>query len=63
VIGLETELAVSIVELIDTGLLSWSELAMKLCLNPARILGINKGTLNAGADADIAIFLRIKNGW
>jgi dihydroorotase len=56
VIGLETELAVSIVELIDTGLLSWSELAMKLCLNPARILGINKGTLNAGADADIAIF-------
>ena len=56
VIGLETELAVSIVELIDTGLLSWTELARKLCFNPARILGIDKGTLNVGADADMVIF-------
>jgi len=55
VIGLETELAVSIVELIDTGLLSWMELAKKLCFNPARILGIDKGTLGVGSTADIIV--------
>jgi dihydroorotase len=55
VIGLETELAVSITELADSGLLSWSALVEKLAANPARILGINKGTLSAGADADIII--------
>ncbi len=55
VIGLETELAVSIVELIETGLLSWMELTRKLCLNPARILGINRGTLGVGSAADIIV--------
>lgn len=55
VIGLETELAVSITELVDAGILDWVELAKKMSFNPAKILGINKGTLSAGADADIAI--------
>jgi len=55
VIGLETELAVSIRELIDTGLLNWVDLAKKLCLNPARILGIDRGTLGAGSYADIIV--------
>jgi len=55
VIGLETELAVSITELVKTGLLDWLDLAKKLCLNPARILGINKGTLGVGCDADILV--------
>ncbi len=55
VIGLETELAAGIGELIDTGLLSWTELAKKLCLNPARILGIDKGTLTPGSSADIIV--------
>ena len=55
VIGLETELAVAITELVATGILSWQELVRKLALNPARILRINKGTLSAGSDADIII--------
>ncbi len=55
VIGLETELAVSITELVKTGLLDWLDLAKNLCLNPARILGINKGTLGAGCAADILV--------
>lgn len=55
VIGLETELAVSITELIKPELLSWPELVEKLALNPAKILGLNKGTLGAGSDADISI--------
>jgi len=53
--GLETILAVSIVELIETKLLSWPELVKKLSLNPAQILGIAKGTLSIGADADIIV--------
>lgn len=55
VIGLETELAAAITELVCTGLITWQELAKKMALNPARILGINKGTLSVGADADIII--------
>lgn len=54
-IGLETTLAVAITELVQTGLLDWSGLAIKMCLNPAQILGIDKGTLNMGKDADIVI--------
>lgn len=54
-IGLETELAVSITELIHTGLLSWSDLVKGMCFNPARILGIDKGTLGVGCDADVVI--------
>ncbi len=55
VIGLETELAASITELVQTGLLSWSELAAKLAFNPARILKIDKGSLSAGSDADLIV--------
>ena len=55
VIGLETELAVSISELIDPGLLDWSGLVRKISLNPARILGLGKGTLSIGTDADLAV--------
>jgi len=55
VVGLETELSVAITELIAKGLLTWPELVKKLSLNPSRILGINKGTLSAGSDADIVI--------
>ncbi len=54
-IGLETELAVSITELVKTGLLDWLGLAKKLCLNPAKILRTTKGALGIGCDADIAI--------
>lgn len=54
-IGLETELAVSITEFIEPGLLDWPGLVRKLALNPAKILGIKKGTLGPGRDADIVI--------
>lgn len=55
VIGLETELAVAITELLRPGLLSWQELASRLAYKPAKILGINKGTLSIGVDADIIV--------
>jgi dihydroorotase len=55
VIGLETELAVGITELVENNLLDWPGLIRKLSLNPARILKIDKGTLGVGKDADIII--------
>lgn len=55
VIGLETELAAAITELVQAGILTWPRLVEKMSLNPAKILGINKGTLGIGADADIII--------
>jgi len=55
VIGLETELAVSITELVHTGILNWPQLVEKFTVNPAKILGINKGTLGIGSDADVVI--------
>jgi dihydroorotase len=54
-IGLESGLAISIMELIDKKVLSWQELVGSISVNPARILGIAKGTLSIGADADIII--------
>lgn len=54
-IGLETELAVSITELVEKGILDWSSLVKKMATNPARILGVDKGTLSVGAPADIIV--------
>ena len=54
-IGLETELSASITQLIEAKILDWKELVRKLSLNPARILGLDKGTLGVGRDADIVI--------
>lgn len=51
VIGLETMLAATIAA---SGL-SWPEIAQKVSLNPSRILGINKGALSPGSDADIVV--------
>ena len=55
VTGLQTQLSVTITELINTGILSWPKAIEKLALNPAHILGINKGSLSKGCDADIVI--------
>jgi len=55
VTGLETELAVSLTYLVHPGILNYSELVKKLSWNPAKILGIDKGTLAPGKDADLVI--------
>ena len=54
-IGLETELAVGITELVGKKVLDWKQLIRKMTLNPARILDIDKGCLSVGQLADIAI--------
>jgi dihydroorotase len=53
--SLQTTLAMVITHLVRPGHLSWSAAIEKLTINPARILGIPKGTLAVGADADVTI--------
>jgi len=55
IIGLETCLPLTITQLIEPGHLTWEQAIRKLTVNPARILGIDKGTLKVGADADVTI--------
>ena len=55
IVGLETSLGLVITKLIEPGHLDWPTTIRKMSLNPARILGLNKGTLQIGADADITI--------
>jgi dihydroorotase len=55
IIGLETALSLSVMELVDKKIISWSDLIMKMSANPSRILGLGKGTLGKGMPADIVI--------
>lgn len=55
IIGLETALSLSIMELIEKNILSWPDLIMKISVNPSKILGIKRGALKKGSIADIAI--------
>jgi len=55
VIGLETELALGITELVGKGILDWSGLVKVMSANPARILGLDKGSLGLERDADVII--------
>lgn len=54
-IGMETSLAVGITYLVKTGLMTFEQLVEKMSVNPAKILGIEAGSLKVGAVADIAI--------
>ena len=55
IVGLETSLGLVITKLIEPGHLDWPSAIRKMSLNPARILGLDKGTLHIGADADVTI--------
>lgn len=55
IVGLETALGLVVTQLIEPGHLTWPQALEKMTINPARILGLAKGTLAVGADADITI--------
>ncbi len=56
IVGLETLLPITIKCLIEPGHLSWPRVIRKLTCNAAALLNLtNKGTLRAGADADVTI--------
>ena len=44
-----------VVGLIEPGHLTWPQLIAKLTVNPARVLGIDRGTLKQGATADVTV--------
>jgi dihydroorotase len=52
--GLETAVSLSL-RLVHEGVLTMPQLVEKMALNPARILGLQKGTLKTGSDADVAV--------
>ncbi len=55
IIGVETLLPICILCLIEPGHLTWPQLLEKLTIHPARVLGIDRGTLQSGAMADVTI--------
>jgi dihydroorotase len=55
IVGLETALGLVVTRLIEPGHLDWPTALAKMTVNPAKILGIPKGTLALGADADVTI--------
>lgn len=55
IIGLETALSLSIMELIDKNILSWSDLITRMSVSPAAMLQLKKGNLGEGSVADIVI--------
>jgi dihydroorotase len=54
IIGLETSLPL-VLRLVDEGVLSLAEAIAKLTCGPAQVLGLPKGTLQVGADADVTL--------
>ncbi|MDD2447718.1 MAG: dihydroorotase [Tissierellia bacterium] len=55
IVGLETSVSLTITELVNKGYLTPIGLVEKMSTNPARMLGIDKGTLEIGKIADITI--------
>jgi len=56
IIGLETALGIALEHLVHSGKINVTRLIEMFTVNPARILSIPRGTLTAGAAADVTIF-------
>ena len=55
IIGFETAVPLAITHLVRPGFLSIGRLVEKMSLNPANLLGLDRGTLEAGKPADIIL--------
>lgn len=55
-VGLETSLALSLTGLYHTGLLPLEQVLALMSSSPAALLGLDKGTLCVGRDADLVLF-------
>ena len=56
IVGLETSVGLTVTNLVKPGHITLTQMIEKMSTNPAKILGINKGTLAEGSVADITIF-------
>ena len=55
IVGLETAVALTLTELVNTGMMSPLQMAAKMSYNPALVAKIDRGHLSCGAIADITI--------
>ena len=55
IVGSETAYALTVTELVRTGKISMMQLVERMSAAPAKILGINKGSLQVGMAADITV--------
>ncbi len=55
ILGLETFLPLCVTHLIEPGHLTWPQMLAKMTVNPAEVLGINRGTLKPGRPADVTV--------
>ena len=55
IVGLETAFSLTWSELVGTGILTYRQMVEKMSLNPAKILGIDRGCIGEGYIADIVI--------
>lgn len=55
ILGLETFLPLCVTHLIEEGHLTWPQMLAKMTLNPAKVLGIDRGTLQPGKPADVTV--------
>jgi dihydroorotase len=55
IVGLETAFALTFTELVQKGYLTISQLVEKMSVNPARVLGIDRGSIDVGRVADLVI--------
>jgi dihydroorotase len=62
IIGLETALSITLDRLLHSGKIDITRLVELFTINPARILGLDRGTLAPGAVADVTIF-SIEQPW
>jgi dihydroorotase len=56
IIGLETALAVSVTNLVESGHIDFPTLVDKMSCSPAKLFGLQGGTLAKGAVADVTVF-------
>ncbi|MEQ1947488.1 MAG: dihydroorotase [Bryobacteraceae bacterium] len=56
ILGLETAIGISLEQLVHNGKISLRRLVELFTVNPARVLGINRGTLAASAPGDVTVF-------
>ena len=55
IVGLETSACLTYTELVEKGVLTVMQMAEKMSYNPAKILGLDKGSLAEGKIADVVI--------
>ena len=56
IVGLETAAALTYTELVKKDVITIEKMAAKMSLNPAKIIGLNRGKVQKGEIADLVVF-------